>query len=146
MSKRKNYFCDCIRNKDKTYWEGSHSSKSKQNLKRKIVKVIKDLNDSVLHDNLWRGRFYITCDSIQYTNYSDGSGTYGWVYLTFCDLATGQVSQVMFNDFDFTMFNGYKVWERLNSLQPLNMIAMFGAIRISMSMPIRPCIVPFKEN
>ena len=48
-------------------------------------------------------------------NYSDGSGTYGWVYLTFCDLATGQVSQVMFNDFDFTMFNGYKVWERWNS-------------------------------
>ena len=115
MSKRKNYFCDCIRNKDKAYWEGSHSSKSKQNLKRKIVKVIKDLNDNVLHDNLWCGRFYVTCDSIQYTNYSDGSGTYGWVYLTFCDLATGQVSQVMFNDFDFTMFNGYKVWERLNS-------------------------------
>ena len=81
MSKRKNYFCDCIRNKDKIYWGGSHSSKSKQNLKRKIVKVIKDLNDNVLHDNLWRGRFYVTCDSIQYTNYSDGSGTYGWVYL-----------------------------------------------------------------
>ena len=115
MSKRKNYFCDFIRNKDGVYWKGSHSSKSKRNLKRKIVKVTKDLNDNILHDELWRGRFYVTCGAIQYANYVDGSGTYGWVYLTFCDLATGQVSQAIFDDLDFTMFNGYKVWERLNS-------------------------------
>lgn len=115
MSKRKSYFRDFIRNKDGTYWKGSHSSKSKRNLKRKIVKVIKNLNDNILHDDLWRGRFYVTCGAIQYANYVDGSGTYGWVYLTFCDLATGQVSQAIFDDLDFTLFNGYKVWERLNS-------------------------------
>ena len=115
MSKRKNYFRDFVRNKDGAYWKGSHSSKSKRNLKRKIVKVIKDLNDNILYDEQWRGRFYVTCGAIQYANYVDGSGTYGWAYLTFCDLATGQVSQAIFDDLDFTMFNGYKVWERLNS-------------------------------
>ncbi len=115
MSKRKSHFRDFVRNKDGAYWKGSHSSRSKRNLKRKIVGVIKDLNDNVLHDTLWRGRFYVTCGAIQYANYIDGSGTYGWVYLTFCDLATGQISQAIFDDLDFIMFNGYKVWERLNS-------------------------------
>jgi|GEM_PF-3666626 len=96
------------------YWEGSHSSNSRKNLKRKIVRRIKDMNINLKHDPLWQGRFVVYCDDIFYGTYTDGSGNYAAVYLTIYDKKTNWLNSHRFDDLDFTMFNGYHFWEWVN--------------------------------
>lgn len=50
--------------KNDKYWESSHSSNSKKNLKRKVVSRIKKMNKNLRDDPLWKGRFVIHCDDI----------------------------------------------------------------------------------
>ena len=45
--------------KNDKYWESSHSSNSKKNLKRKIVNCIKKMNKNLRDDPLWKGRLVI---------------------------------------------------------------------------------------
>lgn len=100
--------------KDYTYSQHSCSQKSKRNLKRKIMKVIRATNDNILYDNLWRGRFYARCDGMFYNTYNDGSGTFCGVAVTFVDLAIEKTYQAHFDDLDFTMFNGATFWRAMN--------------------------------
>ena len=96
------------------YWESSHSSNSKRNLKRKIVSRIKAMNTNIKRDNLWQGRFHIECNDIFYFTYSDGSGSYAIVFVTIYDEKTKMSERRRFEDLDFTMFHGYNFWEWVN--------------------------------
>lgn len=100
--------------KNYSYSPYSCSQKSKRNLKRKIMRAIHIMNDNILHDYLWRGRFYAHCDGMFYDTYNDGSGTFCNVAITFVDLATEKTYKTYFHDLDFTMFNGATFWRAMN--------------------------------
>lgn len=100
--------------KNDKYWESSHSSNSKKNLKRKVISRIKKMNKNLHDDPLWKGRFVVRCDDIFHGTYEDGSGNYATVYLTIWDKEKSWISSKRFNDLDFTMFNGYNFWEWVN--------------------------------
>lgn len=96
------------------YWNSSHSSNSKNNLKRKIIHRIKKMNKNLHDDPLWQGRFEVRCDDIFHATYEDGSGNYATVYLTIRDKEKKLFGSKRFDDLDFTMFNGYHFWEWVN--------------------------------
>lgn len=101
--------------KGQKYWDSSHSSNSKKNLKRKIISRIKKMNKNLRDDPMWLGRFYVWCDDIFYGTYTDGSGDYAIVYLTIYDKKTKLMNSHRFEDLDFTMFYGYNFWEWVNN-------------------------------
>ena len=61
--------------KNDKYWESSHSSNSKKNLKRKVVSCIKKMNKNLRDDPLWKGRFVVHCDNIFRINTAVRQGT-----------------------------------------------------------------------
>lgn len=98
----------------KTYWEHSHSAKSKRNLKRIVNKFIQAQNNNILKDDLWRGRFYVQMNEIQHRTYDDGSGNICYFRLTFTDLATGQQTTHWYDSADVLYGHGWNIWCNLN--------------------------------
>lgn len=93
----------------KSLWQYPHSSKSKKKLKHAMMESIRAMNENIKNDELWKGRFYITCDSICYKTYEDGVG-YAYAALTIKDKKTGAIEQIIMSDMSLTFLNGYDLW------------------------------------
>ena len=92
---------------------------------RKVNKIVRELNNAILNDPLWRGRFYIRQKETYFYTYEDKSGTYGHLVYEFIDLKTKQKSIKYFELIDFEppfiskiflamndfIINDCKVWE-----------------------------------
>lgn len=82
-------------------------------IQRHINGVIRDLNRSLEHDNLWLGRFYAHQKRIRYEMAEDGSYCYAVVELEFVDRKTGKTLTRYFRKEDF-MGSTYKIWCAMN--------------------------------
>lgn len=65
-------------------------NKELKKLQRAVNKYIQELNDSILNDDLWRGRFIVRQVNRYDYRFEDGSGYYFTLKLEFKDLKTGQ--------------------------------------------------------
>lgn len=65
-------------------------NKELKKLQRTVNKYVQNLNDSILNDDLWRGRFVAKQVNRYDHRYYDGSGYCFTVELEFKDLKTGQ--------------------------------------------------------
>nr|DAG72078.1 MAG TPA: hypothetical protein [Caudoviricetes sp.] len=65
-------------------------NKELKKLQRAVNKYIQELNDNILNDDLWRGRFIAKQVNRYDYRYEDGSGYYFTIKLEFKDLKTGQ--------------------------------------------------------
>lgn len=96
-----------------TGWKSSSNRKKHQ---RALNKVIKNINHSLLQDDLWMGRFYIKQGSYSYFYpYEDGSGWNLYVVLEMHDRLTGQKKEIGDEVNHFCMWNGSKLFWELNS-------------------------------
>ena len=68
---------------------------------RRVNKVVRDLNENIRRDNLWRGRFWIRQKEFCCRPYFDHSGLEGYVILEFHDLKTGYSSDKLFDLINF---------------------------------------------
>lgn len=83
---------------------------------RSANKTIRCVNDGILHDNLWRGRFYARQKKYWKQEYEDKSGLHVVFLYEFIDLKTGQTKDYWFDnlDLDYNMFFKYKIWQSMN--------------------------------
>lgn len=65
-------------------------NKELKKLQRAVNKYIQELNDNILNDDLWRGRFIAKQVNRYDYRYEGGSGYYFTIKLEFKDLKTGQ--------------------------------------------------------
>lgn len=65
-------------------------NKELKKLQRAVNKYVQELNDNILNDDLWRGRFIVRQVNRYDYSYGDGSGYYFTIKLEFKDLKTGQ--------------------------------------------------------
>lgn len=65
-------------------------NKELKKLQRAVNKYIQELNDNILNDDLWRGRFIAKQVNRYDYRYEDGSGYYFTIKLEFKDLKTEQ--------------------------------------------------------
>ena len=65
-------------------------TKELKKLQRAVNKYVQELNDNILNDDLWRGRFIAKQVNRYDYRYEDGSGYYFTIKLEFKDLKTGQ--------------------------------------------------------
>ena len=91
------------------------SLKIKKHL-RSANKTIRCVNDGILHDDLWRGRFYARQKKYWKQEYEDKSGLHVVFLYEFIDLKTGQTKDYWFDnlDLDYNMFFKYKIWQSMN--------------------------------
>lgn len=68
--------------------------------KRMMNKVMRALNDNILNDNLWHGRFVSRMKAFHYQWYEDGSGVSCRYVYEFKDLKTGQTKLYYFDGLD----------------------------------------------
>lgn len=80
---------------------------------RSANKTARHMNNIILNDNLWRGRFYMRQKSVQWEQYSDKSGLNVLYCYEFVDLKTGFTKDYWFDgltmDFN-SSFNGKVGW------------------------------------
>jgi hypothetical protein len=76
----------------------------KKNLRR-LNKIIRSANDSILKDSLWKGRFYVAQKQVIATTYDDKSGMHFFMLLEFVDLATGIVARNWYDICDPRFFS-----------------------------------------
>lgn len=83
---------------------------------RSANKTIRDLNDGILHDDLWRGRFYARQKKYWKQEYEDKSGLQVIFLYEFVDLKTGQTKEYWFDnlDLDYNMSFKYRIWKAMN--------------------------------
>lgn len=88
-------------------------SKERKKYQRKINKAVREVNESIRLDDLWKSRFFIRqVESPQWYRYEDGSGGELFVCLRFYDKATKKYKDVFGNSYEWASGNGwYLFWE-----------------------------------
>lgn len=83
---------------------------------RSANKTIRCVNDGILHDDLWHGRFYARQKKYWKQEYEDKSGLHVVFLYEFIDFKTGQTKDYWFDnlDLDYNMFFKYKIWQSMN--------------------------------
>lgn len=94
-----------------TNWITSGDRKKHQ---RRMNKLMRDLNNNIKNDNLWRGRFYVRQDAAQWYQYSDKSGYELWVVLELCDRKTGQTKRIAETVNHWSMWGGSHLFWQMN--------------------------------
>ena len=84
------------------------STLNKRKMKRRVVRVIKELNRLIYNDDLWQGRFVCRMKRIVMKAYSDHSGLDTHCLCEFLDKKTGK-NQVCWYD-SFEIFHGKLSW------------------------------------
>ena len=84
--------------------------KERRKEQRKINKIVRALNENLLHDNLWRGRFYIHQIASNWERFDDGSGGVLIVLLEIRDKKTGLYKKFKADNYDW----GYHYWVAVN--------------------------------
>ena len=78
-------------------------NKELKKLQRTINKYVQRLNDNILNDDLWRGRFIVRQVNRYDYRYGDGSGYHFTIKLEFKDLKTGQ-TKIFYEPLYFASF------------------------------------------
>lgn len=89
--------------------------KRAQKNKRMMNKVMRNLNNNILNDSLWCGRFVAKMKAFHYQWYEDGSGVCCRYVYEFKDLKTGHTKTYCFDGIDATpSFRGRIFWAMNN--------------------------------
>lgn len=78
-------------------------NKELKKLQRAANKYVQKLNDNILNDDLWRGRFIVRQVNRYDYRYGDGSGYHCTIKFEFKDLKTGQ-TKIFYEPLYFTSF------------------------------------------
>jgi len=92
------------------HWLTSKNVKVHQ---RRMNKRIRDFNNNIKNDSLWRGRFYVHQVGRQRLTYEDGSGMELWVILELVDRKTGRTKRIS-GTVNHLTFTG-DLWMAMNS-------------------------------
>lgn len=96
-----------------TNWTYSADRKKHQ---RKLNKIIRDMNENLAKDELWRGRFYAKQgDYSHFYRYEDGSGWELYVVIELRDRLTGQVHRIGESVNYWAMWHGSHLFWEMNS-------------------------------
>ena len=79
---------------------------------RKLNKVLRQMNQNIKEDTLWRGRFYVKPIGHQWYRFEDGSGWNMYVVVRFIDRVSG-ITWDVGNDVNSFCF-GAKIWRLMN--------------------------------
>ena len=84
--------------------------KDRKKAQKKINKMTRAMNANILHDNLWRGRFYVHQVDANWERFDDGSGGCLSVWLEVRDKKTGKYHGFQMDNYD----RGWKIWTAVN--------------------------------
>ena len=82
---------------------------------RRVNHVIREINDGILKDNLWNGRFYIRQLASWIRPWQDNSGLTGIIHCEFIDLKSGFTKEYWFDLIDFEKPFVSHIWWTMNS-------------------------------
>jgi len=82
---------------------------------RKLNKLIRQLNQNVLNDSLWNGRFFVRQYSAEFRRYEDGSGGELFVYLRFYDKKDMKYQEFYGDSCSLCHFGGSRLWWTMNN-------------------------------
>ena len=89
----------------------------KHNLKSKINKAIRAINNNIAEDNLWKGRFVVLNRAMWIYEYDDGSGVYAVVRVAAFDKKTRKYEELIMDEYDILGYWGngsFKLWNFIN--------------------------------
>ena len=83
---------------------------------RSANKTIRSVNDGILHDDLWRGRFYARQKKYWKQEYKDKSGLQVIFIYEFVDLKTGYTKEYWIDglELEYNSPFTYHVWQKMN--------------------------------
>ena len=84
--------------------------KDRKKAQKKINKITRAMNANILHDNLWRGRFYVHQVDANWERFDDSSGGCLSVWLEVRDKKTGKYHGFQMDNYD----RGWKIWTAVN--------------------------------
>ena len=82
---------------------------------RRVNHVIREINDGILKDSLWNGRFYIRQLASWIRPWPDNSGLTGIIHCEFIDLKSGFTKEYWFDLIDFEKPFVSHIWWTMNS-------------------------------
>ena len=82
---------------------------------RRVNHVIREINDGILKDSLWNGRFYIRQLASWIRPWQDNSGLTGIIHCEFIDLKSGFTKEYWFDLIDFEKPFVSHIWWTMNS-------------------------------
>lgn len=90
--------------------------KRAKKIKRDINRSMRRMNENIVNDDLWRGRFEVRMEQFQYRWYEDKSGIDAHVLLRYTDLKTGKVWRKWYNDIELSShFGGWHLFVDMNN-------------------------------
>lgn len=92
-----------------------YSSKRKKH-QRQLNTALRECNKYIEDDTVWRGRFAVRCVESYLVKYEDESGYYLKVRLRFIDKKTSKYHDVCGVSYNFTFFNGSKLFWLMNNV------------------------------
>ena len=83
---------------------------------RSANKTIRSVNDGILHDDLWRGRFYARQKKYWKKEYEDKSGLQVIFLYEFVDLKTGYTKEYWIDglELEYNSPFTFHVWQKMN--------------------------------
>lgn len=82
-------------------------------INHKVNKIIRELNENLKQDSLWKGRFELRQISKKCYKFPDNSGyDFYWLYRVY-DKKTGKAAQKWFNEYD--IIRSWHLWEFVNN-------------------------------
>ena len=101
--------------------------KDRKKAQKKINKNVRAMNANILHDNLWRGRFYVHQVDASWERFDDGSGGCLNVWLEIRDKKTGKYHSFRIDNYDsdwtiWSVVNGFicndsDVWDDIDAVK-----------------------------
>lgn len=85
--------------------------KQRKKAQRKINKNLRRLNNAILADNLWRGRFVFRQTNAYWSRFDDGSGGILTAVVEARDLKTGLFWEFIIDNYDM----GWRLFEKANT-------------------------------
>ena len=90
------------------------TSKRRKKHQRAINHLLKNINNNIKNDPLWKGRYCVRQVAAQWYEYEDKSGAELWVRLRFYDKKTNNTYDVADTVNHWCSFNGYHLFMEIN--------------------------------
>lgn len=90
------------------------SSRNRKRQQRAMNHIMRLLNENIINDDLWKGRFYVRQVGAQWHEYEDKSGADLFVVLRFYDKETGITRDVAGTVNHWRYINGSRLWREMN--------------------------------
>lgn len=88
-------------------------NKDVRRVMRKVTREIRNLNEDIKNDPMWKGRFYADSISVNYERYEDKSGVICYYDIALVDKQTGKAALYRTNTASLNFFAG-KLWWAMN--------------------------------